>query len=136
MVEVMTTTKRLGIDIGGTFTDLVLVDDASGTVERHKILTTPGDPAEGVLNGVRELIEQTATDRASVSEVIYATTVATNAVLERKGPNTALLTTEGFRDVLLIQRQARYDLFDLFVGKPTPLLRRREIHEVSERTGA
>jgi N-methylhydantoinase A len=133
MVDV---SKRLGIDIGGTFTDLVLVDDVTGTVERHKILTTPGDPAEGVLQGVRELVEQTGTDRAAVSEVIYATTVATNAVLERKGPSTALLTTAGFRDVLLIQRQARYDLFDLFVGKPEPLLRRREIHEVTERLGS
>jgi N-methylhydantoinase A/oxoprolinase/acetone carboxylase beta subunit len=129
-------TKRLGIDIGGTFTDLALFDAVTGTVERHKVLTTPTDPARAVLRGIDELMTDTGTERAQISEVIYATTVATNAVLQRKGPRTALVTTAGFRDVLLIQRQARYDLFDLFVDKPAPLLRRREIHEVRERLRA
>ncbi|HEX4305960.1 MAG TPA: hydantoinase/oxoprolinase family protein [Solirubrobacterales bacterium] len=125
--------RRLGIDIGGTFTDLVLLDTESGAVDRHKVLSTPSDPADGVLEGVRELIEDVSVAPAEIAEVTYATTVATNAVLERRGPRTALLTTAGFRDVLLLQRQIRYDLFDLNVDKATPLLRRRDIHEVRER---
>ncbi len=128
--------KRIGVDIGGTFTDIVLYDTDARRLALHKVLTTPANPADAVLRGVSELLEQSGTAAAEVDDVTYGTTVATNAVLERKGPPTALLTTEGFRDVLLIQRQARYDLFDLFIDKPTPLLRRREIHEVRERLDA
>lgn len=126
-------TKRLGIDIGGTFTDLVLYDSESKRIARHKLLTTPDNPAEAVLAGMQQILEDTASLPEEVDEMTYATTVATNAVLERKGPRVALITTEGFRDVLLIQRQSRYDLFDLFIDKPLPLLRRRDIHTVKER---
>jgi N-methylhydantoinase A/oxoprolinase/acetone carboxylase beta subunit len=125
--------RRVGVDIGGTFTDLVLYDTESKRLTLHKVLTTPANPADGVLRGVAELLAQSETAAGDVDDVTYGTTVATNAVLERKGPPTALLTTAGFRDVLLIQRQARYDLFDLFIDKPKPLLRRRDIHEVRER---
>lgn len=128
--------RRVGVDIGGTFTDLVLYNTDTGRLTLHKVLTTPANPAEAVLEGVSQLLDKGGTSAGDIDDVTYATTVATNAVLERKGPPTALLTTEGFRDVLLIQRQARYDLFDLFIDKPKPLLRRREIHEVRERLDA
>jgi N-methylhydantoinase A len=127
--------KRVGVDIGGTFTDLVLYDSEGSALTLHKVLTTPANPAEAVLTGIEELIEQASTGAADVNDVTYATTVATNAVLERKGPRMALLATDGFRDVLLIQRQMRYDLFDLFIDKPVPLLRRRDIHTIVERIG-
>ncbi|MEX2554151.1 MAG: hydantoinase/oxoprolinase family protein [Actinomycetota bacterium] len=128
--------RRVGVDIGGTFTDLVLYDTEAKQLTLHKVLTTPANPAEAVLLGVVELLTKADVAAADVEDVTYGTTVATNAVLERKGPLTALLTTEGFRDILLIQRQARYDLFDLFIDKPKPLLERREIHEVRERLDA
>lgn len=128
--------RRVGVDIGGTFTDLVLYDTDAGRLTLHKVLTTPANPADAVLRGVAELLERSDVAAADVDDVTYGTTVATNAVLERKGPAAALLTTEGFRDVLLIQRQARYDLFDLFIDKPVPLLARRDIYEVRERIDA
>lgn len=128
--------RRLGIDIGGTFTDLVLFESATGELRRHKVLTTPADPAEGVIQGVGELLEASGAPGAALGEVVYATTVATNSLLERKGPATALLTTEGFRDVLLLQRQARYDLYDLMVDKAAPVLTRRQIYGVEERMDA
>ena len=125
--------KRLGVDVGGTFTDLVLFESTTGELRRHKVLTTPADPAEGVIEGVVELLQLSGAGANELGEVVYATTVATNSLLERKGPAMALLTTEGFRDVLLIQRQARYDLYDLLVDKASPVLRRREIHGIRER---
>ncbi|HMJ96630.1 MAG TPA: hydantoinase/oxoprolinase family protein [Thermoleophilaceae bacterium] len=128
--------KRVGVDIGGTFTDLVLYDSERRALTLHKVLTTPDDLAGGVIRGVVELLEAGETQIEDLQDVTYATTVATNAVLERKGRPTALLTTRGFRDVLLVQRQARYDLFDLFIDKPSPLLRRRDIFEIGERIDA
>jgi N-methylhydantoinase A len=128
--------KRVGVDIGGTFTDLVLYDSDRRALTLHKVLTTPDDLAAGVIRGVAELLGAGGTRAAELEDVTYATTVATNAVLERKGRPMALVTTRGFRDVLLIQRQARYDLFDVFIDKPSPLLRRRDIFEVRERIDA
>ena len=128
--------RRVGVDIGGTFTDLVLYDTEAKQLALHKVLTTPENPAEAVLTGITELVEKAGIKAGDLDDVTYGTTVATNAILERKGPPTALLTTEGFRDILLIQRQARYDLFDLFIDKPRPLLQRRAIHEVRERLDA
>jgi N-methylhydantoinase A/oxoprolinase/acetone carboxylase beta subunit len=128
--------KRLGVDIGGTFTDIVLYDSSTQRIVRHKSLTTPDAPERAVLAGVRELLEQNDIAPKDVDEITYATTVATNAVLERKGPPTALVTTDGFRDVLLIQRQMRHDLFDLFIDKPRPMLSRHDIHTVRERLDA
>jgi len=128
--------RRVGVDIGGTFTDLVLYDTEAKQLALHKVLTTPENPAEAVLTGITELVEKAGIKAGDLDDVTYGTTVATNAILDRKGPPTALLTTEGFRDILLIQRQARYDLFDLFIDKPRPLLQRRAIHEVRERLDA
>ena len=127
---------RISFDIGGTFTDFALARRGGGGYVFHKIPTTPDDPAEAVIRGLRELAELAKFKPEDVDEILHATTVATNAILERKGARTALITTAGFRDILLIGRQKRYDVFDLYMKKPTPLLRRRDIFEVVERVAA
>ena len=125
--------KRLAFDIGGTFTDFVYEDE--DTVHVLKVPTTPEDPAQGVLYGISRLEASTGLNSAHLDTVLHATTVATNAIIERKGGRTALITTEGFRDILIIGRQKRYETYDLYMAKPAPLLQRRDIFEVSERTG-
>ena len=124
----------LGIDIGGTFTDLVL-DGAQG---RHalKVLTTPDDPSRAVVEGVRTLLAQSKVDAASVGRVVHATTLFTNALIERKGAVTGLITTAGFRDVLEIGRERRFELYDLNIRMPEPLVPRDRRLEVAERTAA
>ncbi|GHB17156.1 hydantoinase/oxoprolinase family protein [Salinicola rhizosphaerae] len=124
---------RITFDIGGTFTDFVLEHVESG--ERHfaKILSTHHAPAEAVLKGVRQLTEQHDVAPGQIEAVLHATTIATNAIIERKGARTALLTTRGFRDILLIGRQKRYETFDLHLDKPEPLIARRDIFEIDER---
>lgn len=124
---------RIGLDIGGTFTDLVLMHDPTGRLWGHKVPTTPADPAEGSLRGVRELCAQAEIRLAKVGTVIHATTLVTNAIIERTGAKTALLTTEGFRDILEIGREQRYDIYDLFLRFPEPLVPRRWRVEVRER---
>jgi N-methylhydantoinase A len=122
---------RVAFDIGGTFTDFVLhADDQSYVL---KIPTTPANPALAVDEGLRSLLTQAGIDASGVDSVLHATTVATNAVLERKGAATGLITTEGFRDVLIIGRQKRYETYDLYLDKPEPLVARRHIREVKER---
>jgi N-methylhydantoinase A len=125
--------SRLGIDIGGTFTDFALLD-ARGRVRFGKVLTTPDDPLRGVLDGVRELLAATAAPADGIGHVLHGTTLITNAVIERTGARTALLTTEGFEDVLEIGRENRYDLYDLEMRMPEPLVRRRLRLPVAERT--
>lgn len=129
----MTRTYRLGADIGGTFTDLVLVDEGTGAVSVGKILTTPKDPAQGIEAGVVRLLEETGVHLRAVNTLIHGTTLATNALVERKGARTALLTTSGFRDALEIGREGRYDMYDLFIAPPAPLVPRRLRREVDER---
>ncbi|MGH2402910.1 MAG: hydantoinase/oxoprolinase family protein [bacterium] len=124
---------RVGLDIGGTFTDLVLMHDPSGALWWHKVLTTPADPAEGALRGLREVLAQAGARLADVGTVIHATTLVTNAIIEQKGARTALLTTEGFRDILEIGREQRYDIYDLFLRFPAPLVPRRWRLELRER---
>lgn len=119
--------KRLAVDIGGTFTDLVTLDEASGTVEVAKAPTTPRRLEDGVL----AVIDQVEMDGASF--LAHGTTVIINALTERKGAPTALLTTRGFRDVLEIQKANRPDLYDLLYEKPTPFVPRRLRLEVTER---
>ena len=123
---------RAAADVGGTFTDLVAVD-ADGTVSRHKTLSTPPDFDAGVLAGLAAccdgLIE-------SVASLLHASTVATNAILERRGPRTGLITTEGFRDVLEIGRLRYPRLYDLSWSRPEPLVERRLRVGVSERMSA
>ena len=98
------TSLRIGIDIGGTFTDFVIFSPDSGNVETFKLLSTPHDPAVVVLQGLEKIV---ARHGAKIMTVIHGSTVATNALLERKGARTALVTTRGFRDVLQIGRQNR-----------------------------
>jgi len=124
---------RLGFDIGGTFTDFVLVDEQTGRVFVEKVLTTPRDPAEGVMDGLRALLPQAHAGGADLSIAIHATTLIANAILERKGAATALLTTEGFRDVLEMGTEVRYDIYDLFLERPEPLVPRQRRFEVRER---
>jgi len=126
----------LGIDIGGTFTDIVVYDDLSGTSFTHKELTTPDDPTRGVISGIRRLFERERLHAAAVRRIVHATTLFTNALIERKGAPTGLITTEGFRDVLEIGHERKFELYDLFIEMPRPLVRRSLRLEVPERIGA
>jgi N-methylhydantoinase A len=125
--------SRLGVDIGGTFTDLVVIDETTGAARVGKILTTPKDPAHAVEQGIATLLDESRTAAGSVRAVVHGTTLATNALIERKGARTALLTTEGFRDALEIRHEGRYDMYDLFIDPPAPLVPRHLRREVRER---
>jgi N-methylhydantoinase A len=124
---------RVGIDIGGTFTDLVLIDDASGERAIGKVLTTPDDPSEAVEQGLRGLLEREDVDASQLKTIIHGTTLVTNALIERRGTATALLTTEGFRDAVAIGTEHRYDMYDIFLEKPEPLVPRSLRYGVRER---
>jgi len=124
---------RIGVDIGGTFTDLVLLDEATGAMRVGKLLTTAKDPAQGVEAGVVRLLDEVGIRAEAIGTLIHGTTLATNALIERKGAKTALFTTRGFRDVLEIGREGRYDMYDLFIDPPAPLVPRRLRFEVTER---
>src|SRR6266511_5328180 len=127
---------RIGIDVGGTFTDLFLLDQESGAVARHKLPSTPDDPHLAPLEGLREILAMAGASGAQVAFVGLGTTVATNALLERKGAVTGLITTAGFRDLLELARQKRPHTFDLYVNKPKPLVTRDLRVEVVERIAA
>jgi len=127
---------RIAFDIGGTFTDFVLDDTQSGQTLSRKVPTTPQDPSVAVLEGLTAILREAGRDGRDVAAMLHATTVATNAVLERKGAATGLITTQGFRDVLIIGRQKRYETYDLYIDKPKPLVQRRHIAEVHERLAA
>ena len=131
-----TSTLSLGIDIGGTFTDIVVFHHASGRVVSHKELTTPEAPNRGVIAGLRHLFARESLQPADVGRVIHATTLFTNALIERKGAVTGLITTAGFRDTLEMAREHKYELYDLKIELPRPLVPRRLRMEVSERIGA
>lgn len=124
---------RLGADIGGTFTDLVLVDDAGGLFQVGKVLTTPTAPADAVIEGTVKVLDEAGVDPADVATVIHGTTLFTNALIERKGARTALITTRGFRDAIEIGREHRYDMYDLMIERPRPLAPRHLRFEVDER---
>jgi N-methylhydantoinase A len=129
-------TYRLGCDIGGTFTDFVLVNDESGEFYINKCLTTPKDPSDAVEEGIRELLERVPGFVKRVDEFIHGTTLVINAIIERKGAKTALITTKGFRDILELGREIRYDAYDIFSEYPKPLVPRSLRAEVSERITA
>src|SRR5258708_40046570 len=112
------TSFSLAIDIGGTFTDIVLLSHADGRVFSHKELTTPRDPTEGTMRGIRTLFERDGIAGHRVSRVIHATTLFTNALIERRGAKTGLITTAGFRDTLEMRGEFKYDLYDLFLEIP------------------
>jgi len=128
---------RVGIDIGGTFTDGTLVDSITGEVTTSKVLSTPSNPASGFISAVEKLLATHGNiDPAEIEHVVHATTVATNAIIEGKTAATAFITTEGFRDMLEIARQIRPSLYDLQFEKPQPLVPRQLCYEVPERLNA
>lgn len=127
---------KLAFDIGGTFTDFVLLDDETGRTWFWKSLTTPSEPSEGAMSGLAGLLEAAAVAPGSIAQVLHATTVAANAVIERKGARVALITTRGFRDIIIMGRQKRYDTYDLYLDMPVPLVARRNVFEVAERMDA
>src|SRR3989449_6321833 len=124
---------RLGVDIGGTFTDLVVIDEATATARVGKVLTTAKDPAHGVEEGIHALLDEAGVRSDAVRAVVHGTTLATNALIERKGAKTALLTTEGFRDALEIRREGWYDFHAPSLPPPPPLVPRHLRREVPER---
>jgi N-methylhydantoinase A len=124
---------RVGIDIGGTFTDFVVFNSALGLIETFKLLSTPNDPAEAVLTGMQRLRDRLGGGSQFSLYMIHGSTVATNALLERKGAATALVTTRGFKDVLQIGRQNRPSLYDLAASPPPPLVPEERRFEVDER---
>jgi len=125
----------LGIDIGGTFTDLVLLDPRDGRTTIWKEPTTPDDPSRGAMQGVVKVLERAGSKPGDVTRVIHATTLLTNALIERKGAKTGLITTAGFADVLEIGTERKYELYDLFLQMPAPLVPRPLRREVVERLG-
>ncbi len=127
---------RIGFDIGGTFTDFILTDPAAGSILLHKCLTTPADPSVGALHGLAEITEAAGIALSDVTEILHGTTLVTNAIIERKGAKLGLITTCGFRDLLEMGTEQRYDIYDLFLRYPDPLVARRHRLEVPERVDA
>lgn len=124
---------RAGIDIGGTFTDIFLIEEDAGAVTIGKVLTTPQDPAQAVISGLEGLLQERGILPAAVTIAVHGTTLITNAIIERKGAKTGLITTRGFRDALEIGRERRYDIYDISLENPEPLVPRYLRREVTER---
>jgi N-methylhydantoinase A len=124
---------RIAVDVGGTFTDIYAVDEEKGRQWIAKVPSSPDDPSKGILSGVQRLLKDNGLPPDAVSHLIQGTTVATNAIIQRKGARTALVTTRGFKDVLEIARQKRPHLYDLTRKKGEPLVPRRLRFEVTER---
>jgi N-methylhydantoinase A len=127
------TSWRLGCDIGGTFTDFVLLDEATGAFTVEKVLTTPADPSEAVDDGVGKLLARHPGFVTATEHVIHGTTLVINAVIERKGARTAIIATRGFADILEMRREIRYDIYDIGAVFPAPLVERNSRREVTER---
>jgi N-methylhydantoinase A len=127
---------KVGIDVGGTFTDFTLQEEASGAIRFYKVPSTPRDPSEAIAQGMAQLLENFATPAKSVSHVSHGTTVATNIVIERRGAPTGLLITRGFRDIIEIGRQTRPRVYDYAAVKPPPLVPRELRLEIDERLAA
>ncbi len=124
---------RIGFDIGGTFTDFILLDAERHDIRLHKCLTTPADPSIGALEGLTEIVAAAGLNLADIGEIVHGTTLVTNALIERKGAKLGLITTRGFRDILEMGTEQRYDIYDLFLQYPAPLVPRRRRLEVTER---
>jgi len=125
----------VGIEVGGTFTDLVSVDE-DGNTTIHKVPSTPSDPSVAAVQGFAELLAKVGREASSVTELLHGSTIAANALIQRRGAKTALITTRGFRDVLFIQRQDKTTVYDMFYQKPEPLIGREMAREVTERMSA
>ncbi|WP_202913408.1 hydantoinase/oxoprolinase family protein [Acuticoccus sediminis] len=124
---------RLGVDIGGTFTDFALVESAGGRSAIHKRLTTPDDPARAVIEGVEAIAAAEQIAVADIAEIVHGTTLVTNALIERRGARAGMLVTKGFRDTFDIGKEVRYDLYDLRLRFADPLVERRLRVEIPER---
>ena len=129
-------TCRVGIDIGGTFTDFALLDEATGNLTVYKQLTTPDDPARSVIDGLPALLKKGGATMADVATLVHGTTLVTNAIIERHGAVTGMLVTKGFSDVLDIALERRYDMYDMRISYPEPLVPRQLRVEIDERMGA
>jgi N-methylhydantoinase A len=128
---------RLAVDIGGTFTDVVLLDGESGKVVVDKTLTTPGAPLDGVRTGVTQLLARAGVQPSEITApIVHATTLITNALIEGKTGRAGLVTTQGFGDTLLIRDEHRYDMYDLQIEFPAPPIPRDLTFELDERVGA
>lgn len=131
-------TYRVGVDIGGTFTDIFLLSHQGNEIAIGKVLTTPRDPAAAVINGLQTLLDERHIPPSTVTHLVHGTTLITNAIIERKGAKTGLITTRGFRDALEIGRERRYDIYDISLENPEPLVPRflrREVNERLDNTG-
>jgi N-methylhydantoinase A len=126
---------RIGVDVGGTFTDFTVLDDSNAAIRFFKVPSTPKDPSQAIEDGLRQMIAEFGIDAAKIGYLGHGTTVATNIVIERRGARTGLLTTKGFRDVLELGRQARPSIYDYRVQKPPVLVPRERRVEVAERIG-
>jgi N-methylhydantoinase A len=126
-------TVRVGVDVGGTFTDFVLHDPRRDLVHTGKLLTTPDDPSEAIVAGIVRVLQETDIRAAEVHSIVHGTTLVTNTVIERTGAIVGLITTAGFRDVIEVGRETRYDLYDLFLEAPPTLVPRHRRREVRER---
>ena len=124
---------RIGFDIGGTFTDFVLNDAEQEKIILHKALTSPADPSVAALQGLEEIVGMAGIALADIHEIVHGTTLVTNAIIERKGARLGLITTRGFRDVLEMGTEQRYDIYDLFLKFPEPLVARAQRLEMAER---
>ena len=123
---------RLAIDIGGTFTDIVLEDKTN--LFTKKVLTSTSQPEVAVIEGVVELLQENKIKSSDIKMIIHGTTLATNAVIERKGAKTCFITTEGFRDVLDIGYESRFDQYDILIDKTMSLVPRKHRYVIEERT--
>src|SRR5580692_11599685 len=129
-------TARIGVDVGGTFTDLVLHDPRRDLVHTGKLLTTPDDPSTAIIAGITRLLREVELHPADLHSVVHGTTLVANTIIERTGATVGLLTTDGFRDSIEIGRETRYDLYDLFLDPPPTLVPRHRRLEIPERVSA
>jgi N-methylhydantoinase A len=136
MMSAKSRLARIGVDVGGTFTDLVLHDPARDLVHAGKLLTTPDDPSVAIIAGIKRILQETELKPSDLHSVVHGTTLVTNTIIERTGATVGLLTTEGFRDSIEIGRETRYDLYDLFLEVPPTLVPRRRRMEIPERIDA
>src|SRR5919202_3354044 len=129
----MAGTARLGVDVGGTFTDFVLHDPKRDLVHTGKLLTTPDDPSAAIVEGTGRVLREVGLTPTDLHSIVHGTTLVTNTVIERTGATVGLLTTAGFRDSLEIGKEIRYDLYDLFLEPPPSLVPRHLRREIPER---
>src|SRR3984957_2707124 len=134
MSEAQTRSRRVGVDIGGTFTDLIVVDDQTGDFIVNKILSSPRDPSLAIEVALTEALASKQVPIDTLATIVHGTTLVANALIERKGDSAALLTTKGFRDSIEIGRESRYDLYDLMIENPRPLVPRWLRFDVPQRT--